>query len=137
MRAALDSALQQNRNYIPFTSDSALLEVVEYYDRYGTPTDRLRAPYALGCVVVFWFFRMYRGMWSLAGLKELLQVLEASLITSLLHAVLITCLIEADTFDMPLWIWFMPCVTTFPIWPQLWEVAVCTCVHAVFTAVVT
>ena len=25
MRAVLDSALQQNRNYIPFTSDSALL----------------------------------------------------------------------------------------------------------------
>ena len=50
MRAALDSALEQNRNYIPFTSDSALLEVVEYYDRYGTPNDRLRAHYALGCV---------------------------------------------------------------------------------------
>ena len=50
MRAVLDSALQQNRNYIPFTSDSALLEVVEYYDRYGTPNDRLRAHYALGCV---------------------------------------------------------------------------------------
>jgi len=50
MRAVLDSALEQNRNYIPFTSDSALLEVVEYYDRYGTPNDRLRAHYALGCV---------------------------------------------------------------------------------------
>ena len=50
MRAALDSALEQNRNYIPFTSDSALLEVVEYYDRYGSPNDRLRAHYALGCV---------------------------------------------------------------------------------------
>ena len=50
MRTALDSALEQNRNYIPFTSDSALLEVVGYYDRYGTPNDRLRAHYALGCV---------------------------------------------------------------------------------------
>ena len=50
MRAVLDSALEQNRNYIPFTSDSALLEVVDYYDRYGTPNDRLRAHYALGCV---------------------------------------------------------------------------------------
>ena len=50
MRAVLDSALEQNRNYIPFTSDSALLEVVEYYDRYGTPNDRLRARYALGSV---------------------------------------------------------------------------------------
>ena len=50
MRAVLDSALEQNRNYIPFTSDSALLEVVDYYDRYGSPNDRLRAHYALGCV---------------------------------------------------------------------------------------
>ena len=50
MRAVLDSALEQNRNYIPFTSDSALLEVVKYYDRYGSPNDRLRAHYALGCV---------------------------------------------------------------------------------------
>ena len=50
MRAVLDSALEQNRNYIPFTSDSALLEVVGYYDRYGSPNDRLRAHYALGCV---------------------------------------------------------------------------------------
>ena len=50
MRAALDSALEQNRNYIPFTSDSALLEVVGYYDCYGSPNDRLRAHYALGCV---------------------------------------------------------------------------------------
>jgi len=50
MRAALDSALEQNRNYIPFTSDSTMKEVVEYYDRYGTPNDRLRAHYALGCV---------------------------------------------------------------------------------------
>jgi len=50
MRAVLDSALEQNRSYTPFTSDSTMKEVVEYYDRYGTPNDRLRAHYALGCV---------------------------------------------------------------------------------------
>lgn len=50
MHAALDSALELNRNYIPFTSDSTMLEVVEYFDRHGTPNDRLRAHYALGCV---------------------------------------------------------------------------------------
>ena len=61
---------------------------------YILPYRRFITPYALGCILVFWFFRMYRGMWSLAGLKELLQVLEASLITSLLHAVLITVLIQ-------------------------------------------
>lgn len=50
MHAALDSALEQNRNYVPFTSDSTMKEVVAYFDRYGTPNDRLRAHYALGCV---------------------------------------------------------------------------------------
>ncbi len=50
MRAVLDSALEQNRSYTPFTSDSTMKEVVEYYDRYGSPNDRLRAHYALGCV---------------------------------------------------------------------------------------
>ena len=31
------------------------------------------------------------------------------------HAVLITCLIEAETLEIPLWIWLIPCETTFPI----------------------
>ena len=46
--------------------------------------------YAFGSILVFWFFRMYRGMWSLAGLTDLLQIMEASLLTSLIHCVLIT-----------------------------------------------
>ncbi len=46
--------------------------------------------YALGCIVVFWLFRMYRGMWSLAGLNEITQILEASVLTSVLHVILIT-----------------------------------------------
>ena len=46
--------------------------------------------YAFGSILVFWLFRMYRGMWSLAGLTELLQIMEASLLTSLIHCVLIT-----------------------------------------------
>jgi hypothetical protein len=53
------------------------------------------------------------------------------------QAVLMTCLIEEDTLEMPLWIWLMPCVTTCPICCQLCVVAVCTWVQAVFTAVVT
>ena len=54
MRAALDSALVQNRNYVPFTSDSTLKEVTSYFDHplhfWITANDRLRAHYALGCV---------------------------------------------------------------------------------------
>ena len=54
MRAAVDSALVQNRNYVPFTSDSTLREVAAYFDHplhfWITANDRLRAHYALGCV---------------------------------------------------------------------------------------
>ena len=54
MRTALDSALVQNRNYVPFTSDSTLKEVTSYFDHplrfWITANDRLRAHYALGCV---------------------------------------------------------------------------------------
>ena len=32
MRTALDSALVQNRNYVPFTSDSTLKEVTSHFD---------------------------------------------------------------------------------------------------------
>ena len=45
MEAVLDSALKQNRNYIPFTSDSTMKEVVEYFDHplhfWTTANDRL------------------------------------------------------------------------------------------------
>ena len=38
-----------NKTYRPFTTDSTLKEVVRYYDRHGTPNERLRARYLLGC----------------------------------------------------------------------------------------
>ena len=50
--------------------------------------------YAFGSVLIFWLFRMYRGMWSLAGVTELLQIFEASLLTSLAHVILITVLYQ-------------------------------------------
>ena len=49
-RTILQEAREQNLAYIPFTSDSALRQVVDYYDRHGTPNDRLLARYLLGCV---------------------------------------------------------------------------------------
>ena len=48
--------------------------------------------YAIGSVIVFWYFRMYRGMWSLAGMTELMQIFEACALTGLAHIVLITLL---------------------------------------------
>ena len=49
MLAVLDEADSLNRNYIPITSDSLLREAVSYFDSHGTPNERLRAHYLLGC----------------------------------------------------------------------------------------
>lgn len=42
MRYYLVHANAQNKAYIPFTSDSIMKEVVEYYDSHGTPNYRHR-----------------------------------------------------------------------------------------------
>lgn len=39
-----------NKAYIPFTSDSVMLEVADYYDHHGSANDRMLAYYVLGCV---------------------------------------------------------------------------------------
>ena len=48
-RAILNEADSLNRNYIPLTSDSLLKEATAYFDSHGTPNERLRAHYLLGC----------------------------------------------------------------------------------------
>ena len=66
MRAAVEQALEMNRTFQPFTSDTVYLDgdssdavtlrrAVAYYDHplrhfWTSPNDRLRAGYALGCV---------------------------------------------------------------------------------------
>ena len=59
-------------------------------EEYIKPYSSFITLYALGCIPVFWLFRLYRGMWRLAGLNELMKVFEASILTSIAHAVLIT-----------------------------------------------
>ena len=39
-----------NKAYIDFTSDSIMLEVVDYYEHHGSANDRMLAYYMLGCV---------------------------------------------------------------------------------------
>ena len=41
--------------------------------------------YAPVCLVVFWLFRLYRSMWRYASFTELVRILEATLITGVLH----------------------------------------------------
>ena len=48
-REVLDEADSLNRAYIPITSDSLLKEATAYFDSHGTPNERLRAHYLLGC----------------------------------------------------------------------------------------
>ncbi len=49
MRVELLRAEAQNKLYIPFRTDSVLRKVADYYNRHGSPNDRLRSRYALGC----------------------------------------------------------------------------------------
>ena len=47
-------------------------------------------PYAIGCIVVFWFFKLYRSMWIYASYTELTRTIAACFITSVFHTILIT-----------------------------------------------
>ena len=58
----------------------------EHYGRYT----HFITLYAFGSILIFGFFRMYRGMWTLAGINEMLHIFEASLLTSAAHIILIT-----------------------------------------------
>lgn len=48
--------------------------------------------YAIICVVVFWCLRLYQSIWRFASFVELERVVAATLVTGILHAVLITVL---------------------------------------------
>ena len=43
-------AKAMNKASVPFTSDSVMRRVARYYDRHGSPNQRLLAHYLLGCV---------------------------------------------------------------------------------------
>ena len=49
MADIIAEADSMNRHYAPMTSDSLLLLACRYYDRHGTPNERMRAHYLLGC----------------------------------------------------------------------------------------
>ena len=50
MRHSLLTMKAQNKAYVPFTSDTIAKGLVSYYDKNGTPNDRVLAHYLLGCV---------------------------------------------------------------------------------------
>jgi len=61
----------------------------EYLDAYK----QFVTWYALGCLVLFFFTRLYRSIWRFASYVELFLTLGVSLLASVLHALLITLLI--------------------------------------------
>ena len=50
MRWQLLRTQAQNKLYIPFTTDSVMKEVADYYDGHGSPNERMTAHYLLGSV---------------------------------------------------------------------------------------
>ncbi len=64
----------------------------EIPNTFWLPYTRFITVYAIGALVVFWFFRLYRSLWQYASFAELARTLEASLITGVAHAVGITIL---------------------------------------------
>lgn len=60
-------AKAMNKAYVPFTSDSVMKDVAQYYDHHGSPNEQMMAHYLLGCA--------YRDMGSLP--QALLQYEEA------------------------------------------------------------
>jgi len=51
-------------------------------------------PYAAGCIVVFLLARMYNSVWRYASYTEFVRTLAGSLLTSVVHTVLITVLLH-------------------------------------------
>ena len=49
MLQVLAEADSMNRHYVSFTSDSLLADATRYFDSHGTPNERLRSHYLLGC----------------------------------------------------------------------------------------
>lgn len=49
MRYELVYAQAQNKAFIPFTTDSVVLNVVNYYDNHGSDNERMLANYMVGC----------------------------------------------------------------------------------------
>ena len=50
--------------------------------------------YTVVCILVFWWFRLYRSIWEFAGFEELLRILSASVITEVAQILISFIFIE-------------------------------------------
>ena len=65
--------------------------------------ERFIAYYAIGAIVVFALFRLYNSMWRFASFTELVRITMVSLLTSVLHAVLLTAIFGRMPITYYLW----------------------------------
>lgn len=50
--------------------------------------------YAIASIILFWVFRLYRSIWQYASYPELIRIIIASALASIVHSVLITLICE-------------------------------------------
>ncbi|MBR2824440.1 MAG: hypothetical protein IKE24_12235 [Clostridia bacterium] len=58
--------------------------------RYMSAYSSFTVPFAILCVIIFFFFRMYNSMWRYVSFAELSKTVLGSLIASVLHSIGIT-----------------------------------------------
>lgn len=63
-------------------------------EEYLTPYMQFTLFYAVICVVVFHFLKLYNSIWRFASYNELSRVIWSSVITAILHTVLITVFLK-------------------------------------------
>lgn len=60
-------------------------------------------PWALNSIVIFLFFKMYNSMWRFASYTELVRTFMGSMVSSLLHALLITVIFIRMPISYYIW----------------------------------
>jgi len=50
--------------------------------------------YVVICIVVFWFFKLYKSIWRFASYNELIRITEATVVTLIIHYILINNLVQ-------------------------------------------
>ena len=70
---------------------------------YLKPYRAFITPFAIGSIVLFWFFNMYRSMWRFASYSELIKTFFGSLTSSVLHVLLITLLFRRFPLSYYMW----------------------------------
>jgi len=68
-----------------------------------TPYLKFIVPYALCAIVLFWFLRMYHGMWRYASYSELIRTVVGSLLASAFHTLFITLIFRRMPLSYSIW----------------------------------